>query len=176
MNTISDQLNKAQPGQFITFTDGSRAQVLGRITWCETQDKGPTGRNFTLVALGDGRLIAEVPEKEGGAVRWFDLIKSDGHTTDEVAPYAKRFGQGGQKVTVTLEFDGVNYRLTDIGAETFTTDGEAFLTGNGKCRHIVGKSDAGDYFLFVDLTEGDGQDALFIGCQIDPEDAIQGIE
>lgn len=176
MKTITDQLKDVQPGQFVTFIDDSRVQVVGVVSWRETQNTGPTDRKFTIIALGGGRLLAELPEREGGKVRWFNLQNSDGMTTEEIAPYAKTFGQGKQKVKVTIDVNGVVYSLADIGAEDFSVVGEAFLSGTGKCRHIVGESDKETNFLFVDLLEGAGHDALFIGGQINPEDAIQGVE
>ncbi len=187
--SMEQRLERINVGQFVAYL-GSTLQVVAAITLSELQKFGgrkaqwqPSGREFKLVELAGDRLIARVPTGEGEQQRWFmmqqerarGLTQFMAGSEDRPGP-ARRFAASDQLADVQFNWADGDWKMTDIGTFDFEASGDGFLSGSGRCRHVMAKEvDGNRWFLFFDLMKGSGSDSLWIGPQLDLEVEIEDI-
>lgn len=188
MQTIAQQLETIGVGGQIQFHDNKTAFIIGVMSFesLEKQEGGSSWRDrsdgtYKVIQLGDGQYLVLFPEKEGGLRKWF-LMKAV--NTDNISAFIKEhaqdFGEKGQgkKGQTYFKWGEEEYRMLDIGKQSWNADGDGFLSdGSGESRHVlaVSTTNPGQYFMVVDSVKGPGADTLLIGTMISPEDSIESI-
>jgi hypothetical protein len=180
----AEQLQRVAVGQFITYM-GSNLRVLATIALTELQQFGSsrtwqsTGRHFRLIQLSGDILLVHMPFGEGEFLHWFKMDARSARGMTEFlggsSGPARRFAASDQQADVRFDWSG-RWRMVDIGTFDFSVSGSGFLSNRGRCRHVMAKEVGGDrWFLFFDLMEGSGSDALWIGEQFDPEVVVEDV-
>ena len=177
-----------RPGQTITVNHPQRGElslwVLGRITFAELwqRQRGPqvpwtpTGNTFAGLWLQGGLFLLNWQNR-------FYLLDERTEVSDveigrDFAPHARKFAQSDQTADVLFAYPPTMWHMDDIGKFRIeAVEGEAsrFQRGaGGRFIHASGESGGAPRRrgLVVEDYEGGGQDAVWVGYQIEEEDII----
>jgi hypothetical protein len=141
---------------------------------------------FPWLSLDDGRVIAYLPDKEGGNWKWFiaddvvDVVEVS--PTTFLKPYGVEFAKSDQQARVVFSYPGLKgheWRCTDILWANCQAEGEnRFGSPNDTTQvsFLLSKDDeSGEFLLFAQVRGGTGNHGLYILREFKPEVEIEDL-
>ena len=141
---------------------------------------------FPWLSLDDGRVIAYLPDKEGGNWKWFlaeDVIDAvEVAPTTFLKPHGIEFAKSDQTARVVFSYPGLKgheWRCTDILWANCKANGENRFGSSDDTTQVsflLSKDDeSGEFLLFAQVRGGTGNHGLYVLREFKPEVEIEDL-